>query len=65
MRVSIAQQISPIVNEGIFFDCGKHTTAHLMIAPGVRVARGPDWSWKNQGKYICLDLTYEEFVICV
>lgn len=23
--------------------------AHSMIAPGVRVARGPDWSWQNQG----------------
>lgn len=25
-----------------------------MIAPGVRVARGPDWMWQNQGNYtIC------------
>lgn len=22
-----------------------------MIAPGIRVARGPDWIWQNQGNY--------------
>lgn len=26
-----------------------------MIAPGVRVARGPDWIWQNQGMYLTLD----------
>lgn len=26
-----------------------------MIAPGIRVVRGPDWIWQNQGKrYIIL-----------
>lgn len=31
------------------FRLNGHTMAHPMIAPGVRVARGPDWSWQNQG----------------
>lgn len=24
--------------------------AETMIAPGIRVVRGPDWIWQNQGK---------------
>lgn len=22
-----------------------------MLAPGVRIVRGPDWTWGNQGRY--------------
>lgn len=27
------------------------TAAGRMIAPGVRVVRGPDWIWQNQGEF--------------
>lgn len=28
-----------------------------MFAPGVRVVRGPDWNWKNQGDYFINDIS--------
>lgn len=27
-----------------------------MIAPGIRVARGPNWSWHDQGEFFLVSL---------
>jgi len=34
-----------------------------MIAPGIRVVRGPDWIWQNQGKIHTLLLISQRSVI--
>lgn len=29
-----------------------------MIAPGIRVVRGPDWIWQNQGEHLNSDKNF-------
>lgn len=31
-----------------------------MIAPGVRVARGPNWIWNEQGDFFGIDFTFTQ-----
>lgn len=33
-----------------------------MFAPGVRVVRGPDWNWKNQGNQLLMSEFFEQTV---
>lgn len=32
-----------------------------MLATGIRVVRGPDWVWENQGKSFVVDLYFFYF----
>ena len=46
----------------LFFVLGLYPTlnATMSVSPGIRVVRGPDWSWENQdggcGIHVCRDI---------
>lgn len=41
----------------------KERIKEIMIAPGIRVVRGPDWIWQIQGKDVLLSYTLQQFTL--